>query len=158
MANFIPTVKSISSLRHLDVSIIDDDGSLESSESPSHFDSLDVNFAHRGLLELPDLSEFTQTQILCLRRNKIRSIISLPNIPTLKELDLYDNLLETIEPLHDVPNLLTLDLSFNNIRLIENIEMLLQLESLYLIQNKISTIQCLSHLSFLTVLELGANR
>ena len=157
MANLVPTDETISSPR-LDVSIVDDDGSLGYSESMSRFDTIDVNFAHRCLSDLPDLSGFTQVQVLCLRRNRIRSIILLPYLPTLNELDLYDNLLETIQPLHNAPNLITLDFSFNNIRVIENIQMLLKLENLFLIENKISQIQCLSHLHFLTVLELGGNR
>ena len=51
----------------------DDNGSLGSSESPSHLDLVNVNFAHRGLKELPDHLDLTQTKVLCLRRNKIRS-------------------------------------------------------------------------------------
>ncbi|KAI6649843.1 hypothetical protein LOD99_6393 [Oopsacas minuta] len=121
-------------------------------------DESEVNFMHSGLKHLPDLSQFTQIQILCLRRNEISSIVSIPFLPLLKELDLYDNLLDRIEPLNNVPNLITLDISFNNVRMVENLEPLSLLENLYLIQNKISEIQCLSHLKFLIVLELGANR
>ena len=84
MADLLPTDEPTLPLL-LDVSILDDNGSLGSSESPSHLDLVNVNFAHRGLKELPDHLDLTQTKVLCLRRNKIRSIISLPIIPTLQE-------------------------------------------------------------------------
>ena len=72
MADLLPTDEPTLPLL-LDVSILDDNGSLGSSESPSHLDLVNVNFAHRGLKELPDHLDLTQTKVLCLRRNKIRS-------------------------------------------------------------------------------------
>ena len=53
MADLLPTDEPTLPLL-LDVSILDDNGSLGSSESPSHLDLVNVNFAHRGLKELPD--------------------------------------------------------------------------------------------------------
>ncbi|EEP81770.1 protein phosphatases PP1 regulatory subunit sds22 [Uncinocarpus reesii 1704] len=78
--------------------------------------------------------------------------------PTLKELDLYDNLISHIKGLDQLTNLTSLDLSFNNIKHIKNISTLVNLTDLYFVQNRIQRIEGLEGLAKLRNLELGANR
>lgn len=98
-------------------------------------------------------------QRLCLRQNQI-SRISFPETlgPTLKELDLYDNLISHIKGLDHLTNLTSLDLSFNNIKHIKNISTLVQLTDLYFVQNRIQKIEGLEGLNKVKNLELGANK
>lgn len=98
-------------------------------------------------------------QRLCLRQNQI-SRIELPSIlgATLKELELYDNLISHIKGLDDLVNLTLLDLSFNKIKHIKNVSQLTKLTDIFFVQNRISTIEGLEELVHLRNLELGANR
>lgn len=98
-------------------------------------------------------------QRLCLRQNQI-SRINLPSSlgATLKELDLYDNLISHIKGLEDLVNLTLLDLSFNKIKHIKNVSHLTKLTDIFFVQNRISTIEGLEELVHLRNLELGGNR
>ena len=77
---------------------------------------------------------------------------------TLKDLDLYDNLIAHIKGLDNLTLLANLDLSYNKIKHIRNLEKLIRLKDLYFVQNKISKIEGLEELTSLRNLELGGNR
>ena len=132
------------------------------------------------------MHDWTQrVQKLCLRQN----VITKPIFPTslgrtLRELDLYDNLISRLDNpksdslddglkrhngehaydkvelggLEALTELTSLDLSFNKIKRIRNLSHLTKLRELYCVQNKISKIEGLKGLKDLRCLELGANR
>ena len=98
-------------------------------------------------------------QKLCLRQNQISHVQFPPNLgPTLRDLDLYDNLISHIKGLQDLIHLTSLDLSFNKIKHIKEVDHLKELKDIYLLQNKISKIEGLNGLVKLRNLELAANR
>ncbi|KAI1912882.1 protein phosphatase regulatory subunit Sds22 [Ophidiomyces ophidiicola] len=121
----------------------------------------DIDLVHSRITSIPalKLERFTHLERLCLRQNQI-SQISFPASlgPTLKDLDLYDNLISHIKGLDHLTNLTSLDLSFNNIKHIRNISNLVQLTDLYFVQDRIQRIENLGGLTKLRNLELGANR
>jgi len=98
-------------------------------------------------------------QKLCLRQNQI-SHIEFPSTlgPTLKDLDLYDNLISHIKGLDALTHLTSLDLSFNKIKQIKNVNHLTELKDVYFVQNRIQKIEGLKGLRKLRNLELAANR
>lgn len=98
-------------------------------------------------------------QRLCLRQNQISEPALPENLaPTLKELDLYDNLITHIKGLDDLSQLESLDLSFNKIKQIKHVGHLMLLRDLYFVQNRIQRIENLDGLVNLRNLELAANR
>ena len=98
-------------------------------------------------------------QRLCLRQNSITEIVLPDSIgATLKDLDLYDNLIRHLRGLDNVPHLTSLDLSFNKLKHIKNVNHLKDLTDLYFVQNRISKIENLEGLSKIRNLELAANR
>ncbi|RDA95424.1 hypothetical protein CP533_5480 [Ophiocordyceps camponoti-saundersi (nom. inval.)] len=105
------------------------------------------------------LERFHNVTRICLRQNRIQHIDGLECLATtLKDLDLYDNLISHIRGLEQLPNLTSLDLSFNKIKHIKHISHMKQLKELFLVANKISRIEGLEGLDSLTSLELGSNR
>lgn len=96
---------------------------------------------------------------MCLRQNQI-SHIELPTTlgPTLKDLDLYDNLISHIKGLDALTALTSLDLSFNKIKQLKNVNHLTELKDVYFVQNRIQKIEGLEGLGKLRNLELAANR
>lgn len=123
--------------------------------------SEDIDLVHCRISSLSalHLERFEKLQRLCLRQNQIQRINFPSNIaPSMKELDLYDNLISHIKGLDEFRDLNTLDLSFNKIKHIKNISHLVHLTEIYFVQNKISTIEGLEGLLKLRNLELGANR
>ncbi|KAI9805869.1 MAG: hypothetical protein M1825_000483 [Sarcosagium campestre] len=98
-------------------------------------------------------------QRLCLRQNSIQDVEGLSHLgSTLKELDLYDNLISHIKGLTELVELTSLDFSFNKIKHIKNIGHLRNLRDVYFVQNKIGKIEGLEGLTKLRNLELAANR
>lgn len=98
-------------------------------------------------------------QKLGLRQNQISDIDFPPTLgKTLKDLDLYDNLISHIKGLDSLTSLESLDLSYNKIKHIKGLERLEELKDLYFVQNKISKIEGLDRLKKLRNLELGGNR
>lgn len=98
-------------------------------------------------------------QKLCLRQNAISHIEFPANLgPTLRELDLYDNLISHIRGFDDLLQLTSLDLSFNKIKHIKQVDHLKELKDIYFVQNKIQKIEGLDGLTKLRNLELAANR
>ncbi|PFH62451.1 hypothetical protein XA68_13518 [Ophiocordyceps unilateralis] len=105
------------------------------------------------------LERFHNVTRICLRQNRIQEIDGLECLATtLKDLDLYDNLISHIRGLEQLPNLTSLDLSFNKIKHIKHISHMTQLKELFLVANKISRIEGLEGLDNLASLELGSNR
>ncbi|KAG5953222.1 hypothetical protein E4U13_006794 [Claviceps humidiphila] len=105
------------------------------------------------------LERFKCVARICLRQNSIQEIEGLaPLAATLKDLDLYDNLISHMRGLDDLKQLTCLDLSFNKIKHIKNIGHLTELKDLFLVANKISRIEGLDGCENLTSLELGSNR
>ncbi|KAJ1820797.1 protein phosphatase regulatory subunit Sds22 [Coemansia sp. S610] len=105
------------------------------------------------------LERFTCLEYLGCRQNLIKDLSPLSSLPTLVEVDFYDNRLKRIsESIGQLTRLTSLDLSFNKIRAIENVETLAQLSELFFVSNKIARIENLGALRMLTNLELGANR
>lgn len=99
------------------------------------------------------------TKRLCLRQNAItRPILPPETRASVRDLDLYDNLISHLSALDDMPQLTSLDLSFNKIRHIRHLNRLEQLRDLFFVQNRISQIEGLDNLTKLVNLELGANR
>ena len=96
---------------------------------------------------------------LCLRQNQI-SRIELPSSlgPTLKDLDLYDNLIAHIKGLESLVHITSLDLSFNKLKHIKHVSHLKELRDVYFVQNRISRIEGLDGLDQIRNLELAANR
>ncbi|KAJ1903811.1 protein phosphatase regulatory subunit Sds22 [Coemansia sp. IMI 209127] len=127
-------------------------------------DESSIELMHSRLRSLADLdfTRFTALQYLGLRQNLLSDttpLSSLPNLTTLKELDVYDNRLKRIDQgVAAMAQLENLDLSFNKIRTIENVESLVHLRDLFFVSNKIQTIENLGRLTMLRNLELGANR
>ena len=105
------------------------------------------------------ISRLTALQKLCLRQNQISKIEGLePIAGTLKDLDLYDNLIAHMGGLASLTKLESLDLSYNAIKHIKNIDQLVKLRNLYFASNRISKIEGVERLVDMRNLELGANR
>ncbi|KAJ2656329.1 protein phosphatase regulatory subunit Sds22 [Coemansia sp. RSA 1200] len=127
-------------------------------------DEASVELMHSRLRSLEGLSfeRFTELKYLGFRQNLLSDttpLASLANVPTLKELDLYDNRLKRVDSgVAALTQLEYLDLSFNNIRAIEGVDAMIDLRDLFFVSNKIQTIENLSRLALLRQLELGANR
>lgn len=98
-------------------------------------------------------------QKLCLRQNLV-SRIEFPSSlgSTLRELDLYDNLVSHLKGLDHLTNLTSLDFSFNRVKHIRNLGHMKELKDLYFVQNRIQKIEGLSALVKLRNLELASNR
>lgn len=138
--------------------VIDADENLLDSEP---LDTEEIIVSHSRISSIPNLKleRFKQVARLCFRQNCIQEIEGLEGLAaTLKELDLYDNLITRIRGIDELVNLTTLDLSFNKIRHIKHISHLKDLRELFLVANKISTIEGLDELQNVTMLELGSNR
>ncbi|MCJ1468705.1 hypothetical protein MMC07_007335 [Pseudocyphellaria aurata] len=124
-------------------------------------DSDDIDLVHCRITSIGALrlERFTKAEKLCLRQNQV-SRIDFPSSlgATLRELDLYDNVISRVKGLESLTRLTSLDLSFNRIKHIKNIGHLKELKDLYLVQNKIQTIEGLEGLEKLRNLELAANR
>ncbi|KAI0405766.1 hypothetical protein F4802DRAFT_560626 [Xylaria palmicola] len=124
-------------------------------------DTTDISLNQSRVASIPSLrlERFTKVARLCLRQNLLQSIEDLSVLAsTLKELDLYDNLIAHIRGLDELTELTSLDLSFNKIKHIKHIDHLTNLTELFLIANKISRIEGLDSLVNLQQLELGSNR
>ncbi|KAJ6129920.1 protein phosphatase PP1 regulatory subunit Sds22 [Penicillium capsulatum] len=114
-----------------------------------------ISKKHAGLRQWAD----DGLQRLFLRQNQISRIEFPSNVAaTLKELDLYDNLISHVKGFDEFHDLTSLDLSFNKIKHIKNVSHLVHLTELFFVQNKISRIEGLEGLTKLRSLELGANR
>ncbi|KAI5243348.1 L domain-like protein [Aureobasidium subglaciale] len=137
---------------------IEADEDLLEDEDPET-EEIDVQHSRVSSIPALHLERFTKVVKLCLRQNSISSI-ELPEslATTLKDLELYDNLISHIKGLESFTELRSLDLSYNKIKHIKRLEHLQKLDHLYFVQNKISRIEGLDALSNLTYLELGANR
>ncbi|KAJ5678383.1 Leucine rich repeats (2 copies) [Penicillium maclennaniae] len=136
---------------------IDADEDLLEDEDP---ETEEIDLIHMRIKSLAALrlERFSKLQRLCFRQNEISRIEFPSNVAaTLKELDLYDNLISHIKNLDEF-DLTTLDLSFNKIKHIKNVSHLKKLTDLFFVQNKISRIEGLEGLTELRNLELGANR
>src|SRR5438094_593443 len=73
-------------------------------------------------LLLYQITNQTFSQKLCLRQNAIQEVTGLSCLaPTLRDLDLYDNLIAHIKGVEDLVNLTSLDLSFNKIKHIKRV-------------------------------------
>lgn len=134
------------------------DEDLLNDEDPDT-DEIDAQHSRIGDMVALRLERFPKLRRLGLRQNLIQSI-ELPEslAGTLKELELYDNLIPHIRNLDKFAELQSLDLSYNKIKHIKHLSHLKKLTHLYLVQNKISRIENLEGLEKLEYLELGANR
>ncbi|KAG8533906.1 uncharacterized protein KY384_001647 [Bacidia gigantensis] len=124
-------------------------------------DADEIDLVHCRISSIPALrlDRFSKVERLCLRQNQISHIEYPSNIgPTLKELDLYDNLISHIKGLEELSHLTSLDLSFNKIKHIKGVNHLRDVKDLYLLQNRISKIEGLDGMTVVRNLELGANR
>ncbi|EPE30757.1 L [Glarea lozoyensis ATCC 20868] len=124
-------------------------------------DTEEIDCVHARVSSVPllRLERFTAVARLCLRQNTITEIEGFSCLAaTLKELDLYDNLIAHIRGLDDLTNLTSLDLSFNKIKHIKKVNHLTNLTDIYFVQNKIGKIENLEGLTKLRNLELAANR
>jgi len=124
-------------------------------------DTDEIDCVHSRVSSIPSLrlERFKKVVRLCLRQNAIQDIKGLSTLAaTLKELDLYDNLIAHIKGVDELTNLKTLDLSFNKIKHIKHVNYLANLTDIYFVQNKIGTIEGLDGLVNLRNLELAANR
>ncbi|CAI7620409.1 unnamed protein product [Penicillium manginii] len=122
---------------------------------------IEIDLVHCRISSLSalHLERFEKLRRLCLRQNQIQRINFPSNVAqSMKELDLYDNLISHIKGLDEFSDLASLDLSFNKIKHIKNVSHLVHLTDIYFVQNKISTIEGLEGLLKLRNLELGANR
>ncbi|KAG9231901.1 hypothetical protein BJ875DRAFT_381903 [Amylocarpus encephaloides] len=136
-----------------------DDDLLDEANFPLDTDEIDL--IHARIAEIPGerLKKYKQVERLSFRQNTIAEIQGLSCLAsTLKELDLYDNLIQHIEGLEELTNLIKLDLAFNKIKCIKNVSHLVKLEEIFLLQNKIKKIEHLDGLTKLRNLELGMNR
>ncbi|PHH90908.1 hypothetical protein CDD83_2285 [Cordyceps sp. RAO-2017] len=134
-----------------------DEDLLDSEDS----DTDEIMCSHSRIVSISSLrlERFKNVARLCLRQNSIQEIDGLaPLAATLKDLDLYDNLVSHMRGLDDLDGLTSLDLSFNKIKHIKNISHMTQLKELFLVANKIGRIENLEGLQKLTSLELGSNR
>ncbi|KAI0099262.1 hypothetical protein GGR51DRAFT_565081 [Nemania sp. FL0031] len=137
---------------------INADEDLLDDEEP---DTTFIQLTQSRVASIPNLrlERFQQVTQLCLRQNVVQNIEGLSAIAaTLKELDLYDNLISHIRGLDDLTELTYLDLSFNKIKHIKHIAHLTKLKDLYFVSNKISRIEGLDTLVNLRQIELGSNR
>ncbi|KAG5981920.1 hypothetical protein E4U55_002539 [Claviceps digitariae] len=124
-------------------------------------DSEEIMCTHSRIRSIASLrlERFKCVARICLRQNNIQEIEGLsPLAATLKDLDLYDNLISHMRGLDDLKHLTSLDLSFNKIKHIKNISHMTELKDLFLVANKISRIEGLETFEKLTSLELGSNR
>ncbi|OAQ73442.1 protein phosphatase 1 regulatory subunit SDS22 [Pochonia chlamydosporia 170] len=134
-----------------------DEDLLESEDS----DSEEIMCSHSriGSISSLRLERFKNVVRICLRQNSIQEIEGLaPLAATLKDLDLYDNLISHMRGMDELKNLTSLDLSFNKIKHIKNISHMTGLKDLFLVANKIGRIEGLDTFQKLTSLELGSNR
>ncbi|RHZ57847.1 hypothetical protein CDV55_103759 [Aspergillus turcosus] len=137
---------------------IEADEDLLEDEDP---ETQEIDLVHCRITSIPALrlERFPKLERICLRQNQITRIDFPSEIaPTLRELDLYDNLISHVKGLDEFRDLTSLDLSFNKIKHIKNISHLVNLTDLYFVQNRISKIEALEGLTKLRNLELGANR
>ncbi|KAJ3130107.1 hypothetical protein HK098_006166 [Nowakowskiella sp. JEL0407] len=122
----------------------------------------DIDLSHNRIqtLEGLDLERFTNLKTITFRQNLLKEFSPPKNfIPTLEELDVYDNLITSISPsIGMLVNLVLLDLSFNKIKVVEGLELLVNLKELFFVQNRVGVIQGVKHLKKLENLEFGANK
>ncbi|WFD26280.1 protein phosphatase regulatory subunit Sds22 [Malassezia nana] len=152
-----------------------DDEGMEELMSAFEDDETELDLTHLRIkstkgLNLPRFSKTLQR--LNLRQNEIHQMRGkdLGSVPHLKELDLYDNVIEHIggldgnEELEYVFDIYAriLDLSFNNIRHVSRVTHLGRCHTLYLVQNKIARLRPTDFSGPIAVslrsLELGGNR
>ncbi|OAA34093.1 protein phosphatases PP1 regulatory subunit sds22 [Metarhizium rileyi] len=137
---------------------IEADEDLLESES-SDTEEVMCSHARIGSISSLRLERFKSVARICLRQNSIQEIEGLaPLAATLKDLDLYDNLISHMRGMDELKNIVSLDLSFNKIKHIKNISHMTKLKELFLVANKISKIEGLDTFQNLKSLELGSNR
>ena len=122
-------------------------------------DSDVIDLTNVRLNTLPSFVNCHRLTSLTLRSNFLTSA-HLPPLPTLTDLDLYENRLVELSDCTLPPSLTSLDVSFNHIKHITNLTNLPRLTHLYLVNNRIHHIDphSLDQLPQLQLLELGANR
>ncbi|KAI4112564.1 MAG: hypothetical protein LQ338_008297 [Usnochroma carphineum] len=121
----------------------------------------EIDLVHCRVSSIPALrlERFSKLEKLCLRQNQISHIQFPMSIgSTLRDLDLYDNLISHIRGLDALKDLTSLDLSFNKVKHIKNVGHLKELRDIYFVQNRIQKIENLDGLQKLRNLELAANR
>ncbi|CAF1074350.1 unnamed protein product [Rotaria sp. Silwood1] len=96
----------------------------------------------RGLVTIPNLSQFSKLQMLDLSCNNLIRIENLRNLSNLRELKLYGNKIERIENLECLNQLQILQLQYNEIQSIgSGLVYLTRLQSLRIDSNKLSVIR-----------------
>ena len=122
-------------------------------------DSDVIDLTNARLNTLPSFTNCHRLTSLTLRSNFLPSA-HLPPLPTLTELDLYENRIVELTDCTFPPSLTSLDVSFNHIKHLTNLTGLPRLTHLYLVNNRIAHLDqhALDHLPQLQLLELGANR
>ena len=122
-------------------------------------DSDIIDLTNTRLTTLPSFNNCHRLTSLTLRSNFLTSA-HLPPLPTLTDLDLYENRLTDLTDCTLPPSLTSLDVSFNQLRHITNLTSLPRLTHLYLVNNRLHHIDShsLDGLPQLQLLELGANR
>ncbi|CAF4165564.1 unnamed protein product, partial [Rotaria sp. Silwood2] len=96
----------------------------------------------RGLVTIPNLSQFSKLQMLDISCNNLTRIENLRNLSNLRELKLYGNKIERIENLECLTQLQTLQLQYNEIQSIgSGLVYLTRLQSLRIDSNKLSLIR-----------------
>ncbi|KND91155.1 Protein phosphatase 1 regulatory subunit SDS22 [Tolypocladium ophioglossoides CBS 100239] len=134
-----------------------DEDLLDSEDSET--EEIMCSHSRVGAITSLRLERFKNVARICLRQNSIQEIDGLaPLAATLKDLDLYDNLIAHMRGIDELTNLTSLDLSFNKIKHIKHVSHMTQLKELFLVANKIGRIEGLDGLEHLTSLELGSNR
>ena len=120
-----------------------------------------IDLTNSRLTTLPSFTNCHRLTSLTLRTNFLTTA-HLPPLPTLTDLDLYENRITDLAHCTFPAGLTQLDLSFNQVRHIANVAGLQRLTHLYLVNNRIHHIEAeqsgLDQLPQLQLLELGANR
>ena len=122
-------------------------------------DSDVIDLTNTRLTTLPSFANCHRLASLTLRSNFLTAA-HLPALPTLTELDLYENRLQALTDCTFPPSLTSLDVSFNQLKHLTNLTSLPRLTHLYFVNNRLAHIDAhsLDALPQLQLLELGANR
>lgn len=151
-------IECLPNLTHLDIGgALTDVGNLGVLED---LESLRIRWSAGQPWSLGFLQTLTRLELLDFAHGKMTDLATLPQLPSLIELHLEDNLLWDMSGLHSLAQLDSLqylNLAINSVNDISTLSELTSLRELHLAGNRISDIEPLAKLGYLHTLDLGGN-
>ena len=144
----------------MNVSVCDDERGMEERKYfGSDGEEIESSHIDEGISDISRIGSLEGVSILNLHSNKLSSLLGLPRLPMLTDLNLSSNLFSDsdIEGLSNLPNLRILDLSGNNLRTLTGLPYMPFLNHFIAAFNRIDTLDGIDGLPAVAVIDLRGN-